>query len=341
MTRKPRSAGSPARLPKLPKLLDRKIYKTGQTRGADDDEIYQNRVSRSSTALIPYPVWKAHFTVKKATPLFKCGFLVLISPNVYFSFQSPDLSLANEGLRLGENALVFYETRTQWLAHPPTALNWIPANSRLPPCGGQYVARISAITSNEDGEKIIQGFETTANKGAGIRVYEYANDVTIEECRWQLEALFWFCHDSLSVATANGMTVADAELRKAAKISDCRSKGLLDYPRLQNARIIDSSHETICPLCLSKLSSQGFFSRLVQAEGREVLDLTVTQLNLFHIEELRMGIFNHVPYNLGWGHHHCNVVVKDSGIMETLKWMHEVVQRNIDSGLLILPNSKN
>jgi hypothetical protein len=35
------------RLPKLPQLLDRKIYKTGQTRGADDDEIYQNRVSRS------------------------------------------------------------------------------------------------------------------------------------------------------------------------------------------------------------------------------------------------------------------------------------------------------
>ena len=36
-------------LPKLPSLLDRKIYKTGQTRGADDDEIYQNRVSRTSS----------------------------------------------------------------------------------------------------------------------------------------------------------------------------------------------------------------------------------------------------------------------------------------------------
>lgn len=28
----------------LPKLLKTKIYKTGQTRGADDDSIYQNRV---------------------------------------------------------------------------------------------------------------------------------------------------------------------------------------------------------------------------------------------------------------------------------------------------------
>lgn len=28
------------KIPKLPQLLDRKIYKSGQTRGADDDEIY-------------------------------------------------------------------------------------------------------------------------------------------------------------------------------------------------------------------------------------------------------------------------------------------------------------
>ena len=40
--------------PRIPALLDRKIYKTGQTRGADDDVIYQNRVGRNSTVLIPY-----------------------------------------------------------------------------------------------------------------------------------------------------------------------------------------------------------------------------------------------------------------------------------------------
>ena len=42
------------RPPKLPNLLGRKISKTGQTRGADDDVIYQNRVNRSNTVLIPY-----------------------------------------------------------------------------------------------------------------------------------------------------------------------------------------------------------------------------------------------------------------------------------------------
>lgn len=69
-----------------------------------------------------------------------------------------------------------------------------------------------------------------------------------------------------------------------------------------------------------------------QAAGREVIDLTITQLNLFHIDELRMGVCNHRPYNLGWGHHHCNVVVKDAGISATLRWMYEVIQRNIADG---------
>ena len=51
MSPRPRRAN---RLPSLPSLLARKLYKTGQTRGADDDVIYQNRVGRNSTVLIPY-----------------------------------------------------------------------------------------------------------------------------------------------------------------------------------------------------------------------------------------------------------------------------------------------
>ncbi|MEZ4211233.1 MAG: BstXI family restriction endonuclease [Candidatus Paceibacterota bacterium] len=43
---------------------------------------------------------------------------------------------------------------------------------------------------------------------------------------------------------------------------------------------------------------------MAQAEGREVPDLTVTEINLFHINELRYGVYNHKPYNLSWGHHH-------------------------------------
>lgn len=325
------SRAQTSRIPALPKLLDRKIYKTGQTRGADDDEIFQNRVSRTSTVLIPFPIWRLYYANKNASDHFEKGFIVLISPDDYFDNVGPQ-TFEKDGLRLGHNALVFYETRTQWLAHPPTAPQWKPAQCRVPPLGGNYVARIPATTAKSGGERIVRGFDTTAIKGAGIRLYEYADAQTTTDCRDQLEALFWLCGDASSVAVANGMDPAGATRRRNFRIEECKSRGLLDLGRLKQARIINRNERTICPLCLQELSSQGFFSRMEQAEGRAVLDLTITQLNLFHIQELRMNGLNHRPYNLGWGHHHCNVVVKDDGILKTLQWMNDVVQQNINDG---------
>jgi len=320
------------RLPKLPPLLERKIYKTGQTRGADDDEIYQNRVARTSTVLIPYTVWDRFVLLSENNINFEKGFIVLVSPTEYFSNNRISEELNNRGLFLGKNTLVFYETREQWNANNPDTLRWNPAQSRVYPFGGQYVARISATTSIANGGKIIRGFNTTSNKGAGIRVYEYASSDTIRKCRFQLEAIIWLCSDSEVVARNNGMINSDIVMRKNSIFDICESMGLLDMEKFVYVRILNKSGKTICPFCLDELSAQGFFNRMEQAEGRDVLDLTVTQLNLFHIQELRMGIFNHAPYNLGWGHHHCNTVVKDSGIRETLLWIASVLKRNIDAG---------
>ena len=317
----------PAPIPKLPRLLERKIYKTGQTRGADDDEIFQNRVNRSGTVLISYPYWDSCRTIDDGSNGYENGFIVLISPREYFSHADIIARLSSQGLVIGTNALVFYETRSDWERHNPDALGWQSAESRTAPLGGQYVARISATTA-EDGEKITKGFSATSNKGAGIRVYEYASTARIQQCRLQLEALFWLCNDSVGVVSSNGMVPRRAEERKTYTLGACQQAGLLDYGRLRQARMLNSRIETVCPLCLEPLSSQGFLSRMEQAEGREVLDLTITQVNLFHISELRVGVLNHRPYNLGWGHHHCNVVVKDSGIDETLKWMRAVLRRN-------------
>lgn len=322
------------RLPKLPQLLDRKIYKTGQTRGADDDEIYQNRVSRSSTVLIPYKCWEQCAKPKDGSNEYESGFIVLISPAEYFGGPNIAAKLAAKGLKLGKNTLVFYETREHWEANNPERLKWKPAKSRVNPLGGNYLARIPATTATEDGGRIVRGFDLTSNKGAGIRVYEYASSAIIEQCRLQLEALFWLCADSEKVAVANGMTNENVGIRKVSILALCKESGLLDAERLTKARILNSRSRTICPLCLDELSGQGFFNRMAQAAGREVTDLTITQLNLFHISELRYGVLNHRPYNLGWGHHHCNVVVKDSGILETLEWMRQVLNRNIREGHL-------
>lgn len=328
-----------SRVPKLPQLLDRKIYKTGQTRGADDDVIYQNRVGRNSTVLIPYGLWvQCQLT---APQVYENGFIVLISPADYFATQSITTQLAAQGLTLGVNALVFYETREHWVAHNPDALQWTPATQRTNPLGGQYVARVPATTAAVNGEKVNRGFTLTAMKGAGIRVYEYASTTTIDHCRQQLEALFWMCRDSDAVAIANGMTAEQAAERKAANLAKCQQNGLLNIGQLTQARMLNTAGYTICPLCLDELSGQGFFNRMEQAEGREVPDLTVTQLNLFHIQELRYGVLNHRPYNLGWGHHHCNVVVKDAGILETLEWMRGILERNIAEGHLPASNNAN
>lgn len=329
-----------ATIPKLPQLLDRKIYKTGQTRGADDDEIYQNRVSRTSTVLIPYAFWQQWRLPTGHS--YERGYIVLISPVDYFGAQGIDERLAAEGLVLGVNALVFYESRAQWVAHNPDALGWTAAEQRIGQLGGQYVARVPATTAADNGAKINRGFIATSKKGAGIRVYEYASTETIEHCRWQLEALFWKCYDADVVAEVNGMTVAQASARKAAVLAKCQELGLLNVAKLTEARMLNAAGRTICPLCLKELTAQGFFNRMEQAEGRAVLDLTITQLNLFHIEELRLGEWNHRAYNLGWGHHHCNVVVKDSGISETLEWMRGVLDRNIAEGYLqTVSNSAN
>lgn len=322
------------KLPRLPELLARKIYKTGQTRGADDDVIFQNRVGRTSTVLIPYACWDLCSVLPAGEPPYEAGFIVLLTPAEYFANGKITADLKAKGLVLGVNALVFYETREQWNAHNPDALKWRPAVRRTNPLGGQYVARVPATTAAAAGGKIVRGFNATALKGAGIRVYEYASAATIEKCRLQLEAMFWLCGDSGAVVVTNGMTTKNAAIRKAAILEDCRRQGLLETKQLQGARLLNAGGQTMCPLCLEELTAQGFFNRMEQAEGREVPDLTITQLNLFHIKELRFGVLNHRPYNVGWGHHHCNVVVKDSGIQETLEWMREIVNRNIKQGYL-------
>jgi hypothetical protein len=320
--------------PALPQLLQRKIYKTGQTRGADDDVIYQNRVGRNSTVLIPYTYWES------CQDDYENGYIVLISPAEYFGTQNMDAILAAKGLEIGRNTLVFYETREQWNSHNPVNMGWVPATSRSAPLGGSFVARVPATTAMENGGKTNMGFTQTAKKGAGIRVYEYASSTSIGQCRLQLEALYWMCHDAVQVATENGMSDADAVARKDHILTTCADSGLLDLARLQGARMLDHNGNTICPLCLEELSGKGFFSRMEQAEGREVPDITVTHINLFHIQELRTGVLNHIPYNLGWGHHHCNVVVKDSGITETLDWMVKVIDRNVGAGYLPATSNK-
>ena len=208
--------------PQLPQLLKTKVSKTGQTRGADDDEIYQNRVSRSSTVLIPYDLWDSCCNPPEDESTFEKGFIVLISPETYFNTIDIDQELKSRGLTIGENILIFYETRSQWNIYRPTSIKgWSVAKSRQAPLGGQYVARIPATTATENSEKIILGFNSKGSKGAGIRLYEYASLETIKLCRFQLEMLYWLCFDADDIGIKNGMSSSDVALRKAYIREEC------------------------------------------------------------------------------------------------------------------------
>ena len=313
-------------MPKLPSLLDRKIYKTGQTRGADDDQIYQNRVGRNGTVLIPLSVWREHATVRDLE--YENGYIVLVPPRQFFE-EEGELHLAEVGLEVGENALVFYEQRSDWNRWNPDDEGLELPTSRIAPLGGHYVARVANTTSDAD-ERINRGYTSKGLKGAGIRLYEYAPLNVLRSARTQLEAVFWHATDAERTCVEAGMSQADARSRKAQALREADESGLLDYNALRAARVLNSNHELVCQLCLERLSALGFMSRLPQQAGRERHDLTVTEVNLFHIKELAYGLFNHRPYNLGLGHHHCNVVCKDSGIIETLSWMEKVLDRNRD-----------
>lgn len=323
-------------LEKLPQLVERKIYKTGQTRGASTSEIYQNRVGRNSTVLIPLSQWEKCRHPYHEDDEYENGFIVLVSPDWYFTQQNADYELKQLGIELGFNAVLFYQQREQWHKYGeiyqqngylPNGKPFCAPTQREAPIGGTVLSRLHATTSSS-GDPVYIGFNETKLRGAGIRVYEYASKDVIAMVKLQLEALFWLCPGSIDICVANGGTQEGAMNRCEVKLAECKDAGLLDYQRLITIRAINDKHETICPLCRKVINADEFLNREEQAEGRETWDLTITEISLFHIEELRVGTLQHRPYNLGWGHHFCNVVVKDTGIDSTLDWMTMVLLNN-------------
>ena len=224
-------------VPALPQFVQRKLYKTGQTRGADVKQIYQNRVARNSTVLIPFPDWDTCGDLADRGVDYENGFIVLVSPSWYFSRPAADAELADQGLELGVNALLFYQKRSDWdqYGHHGTTLPngkvFEPALNRRAPLGGVYVARIHGTTASGV-PAVVAGYNETSSRGAGIRVYEYASEKTLADTRLQLEALIWLCSDAVEAFVEAGMSRISAVSRKDAKLREAEIAGLLDYDRL-------------------------------------------------------------------------------------------------------------
>lgn len=316
------------RLPKLPRLLQSKIYKTGQTRSANDDVIFQNRANRNGTVLIPFESIHLFDISVFTSDRFESGFIVVITPEDYYTKPDTPVIMKDRKLKLGVNAILFYETRAQWNAFNPYKNKLTVAEKRTYPIEGHFVARIVSSPSKDE-EKIILGFNTSKCKGAGIRVAEYASLLTLKSCYLQLEFLFWHCYNSKEIALDAGMTEREIENRITIISNSCDNQKLSNTDRLYKTRIIDNSKNTICPLCLKKLSAESFLLNFFESDDKSEADKDISPINLFYINQLKIGEFNHSPYNLAWGHQSCNMICKETGVIETIKWMKEVVVNTI------------
>ncbi|MEZ6008268.1 MAG: BstXI family restriction endonuclease [Planctomycetota bacterium] len=156
----------------------------------------------------------------------------------------------------------------------------------------------------------------------GIRFFEYASTEEADGVVIHLAMLAWHTAGIDDVRTDGRETGVSRPLLDAAEAA-----GLWDRRRLERLGVL-SDAGAICPLCRGGIKASELMNRIEQVQGREVFDLTVTEVNLFHMQDLKPGEFNHRTYAVGWGHHHCNAVARDHGLEQTLDWMAEVLRRN-------------
>jgi len=307
----------------IPKLASVKIFNSAQTRGANKNSVYLNRVRRSSTAVIKYAQWVKFPIYKRnlANGSFPNGVVVIMSPSEYMLYRH---KMTKYGLALRHNTLILYENSNDFINYPPDKDGLVLAKSRpviteddsgnmSQSLDGDYITRLPQNNCGIEG-------------GVGIPIYEYATEEQTEKCLLQLEALYWLCFDSIEATVENGIDRREAKKRKGYILKKAKDQGLLCIDEAIKSRMINESLHTICPFCREEMSARDFLCRESQAEGRKTSKITQTVVSLFHIKELCCGEFNHRPYNLGWGHNRCNIVVGEYGIDSTLSWAREVLK---------------
>jgi hypothetical protein len=294
----------------LPDEIRNKIGKTKQTRGAQpyDRVVYQNRVNRNGLAVVPYA-----FRDRLHPDGFESGYVVMVRPEEYFSAPGRVRDDFDPTVVIGTDAFVYYDNRRNFNQFPPRA-EW-RARTRGGP--GEMVLRLPATTATDQAAAA----DRVEGDPQGIRFFEYASTAELNATCIQLALLSWHTEGIDAHRTDAGTGVPAALLQEAER------QGLWDTARLETLGVMLGGR-TICPLCRQHIRASELMTRVEQAEGREVFDLTITEVNLFHMNDLKPGWYNHHRYSLGWGHHHCNAVARDRGLAPTVQWMAEVLRRN-------------
>jgi len=299
----------------LPDEIKNKINKTKQTRGAQPYERvpYQNRVNRNGIAIIPYDF--RNQLHPDFMPDGEGSYRIMVKPEQYFSRRNTRNRNFARNVVIGQNAFIFYNNRSDW-ENFPILDSWTPCTDRSGT--GHYIARIPATTARENGGNTVEGAPQ------GIRFFEYASRKDIDDSIAQLAWLAWMTEGINQVRTDGNRNIPEILLNYLRTNNLNNIQSFIDNGAVKQIGSTDE-YKAICPLCRKIINATGLMTRVEQVEGREVVDLTITEVNLFHLRDLRPGEYNHKPYLLAWGHHYCNLVARDAGISETVDWMKEVL----------------
>jgi len=241
-------------------------------------------------------------------------FVVLIRPEEYFDskIKQKKKNFPKE-IVVGKNGFLYYDNRKSWNNFNPINLGLKPRELSTGKRrtvdsidSGDYLARVPATTKEKE---VVEGMPQ------GIRFFEYASHKETWKTTLQLAYLAWKTLDINKYTSKKINPHLEAVLKNF---------GLMDDVKFEKLRALKNGI-TCCPLCRETINASELIERVEQAPGREVVDLTITQVNLFHLKDLKPGEFNHGIYQLGWGHHHCNAVARDNGIEETLEWMEKIL----------------
>ena len=169
----------------LPEIVQKKLYKTMQTRGAQPYERvpYQNRVARWNRAVIPYVFRKSH-----PPESFQNGFTIMVRPS---ELSAKDF---DQAVTIGSGAFVYYDNWDEYESYPPRK-DWevckVDGKSTRGATRtqnsihtGHYILRVPSTTSKNK-KALVDG------PPQGIRFFEYASQLESHMILWQLAYLAW------------------------------------------------------------------------------------------------------------------------------------------------------
>lgn len=284
----------------------------------------QNKVNRASQVAIPLDVYAQDPSIIQAP--YDNGYVVYVTPGEYANGDVPD------SLTVGRDVIVLYTLESELADHPPLQ-DW--SVFQLRDANGDVVDswRTSVGWSGEYYVRYKKGsgwkYGGGKAKAIGIRQDEYCSMQNQRYIVGQMAFLAW--------STDGTLARLGREAIPAYLLEFLDRVGMLDLDRMVASGMIGSNRTAQCPFCLDELTYEELVNEAPQQVGRRLASSNATALHLMHIEPLKMGEFNHRPYNLAFGHAKCNHAQGEDSIARSVEFLFDKRLRTALDGAGVEP----